>query len=127
MSAFVFMLGALLSLGGAASIYSGYGLVEVGRASTAVIAGTTALSAGVTTIGIAFVLRCLVRLQAFLETERGFLPLLNELALDKARLRDPRPVVPAIEAAERTASVDPDAGAPNTRSTARTPHSARSS
>lgn len=113
MSAFVFTLGALLSLGGAASIYSGYGLVEVGRASTAMIAGTTALSAGVTTIGIAFVLRCLVRLQAFLETERGFLPLLSELALDKAR-HGLRPSTPAIEAAERTPTVDAGAGTPPT-------------
>jgi hypothetical protein len=85
MSSLVFVLGLLLALGGAASIYSGYGIVEIERGWTAVIAGSTALSAGIMTIGIAFVLRCLLRLQAFLEAEKGFLPLLSELALHQTR------------------------------------------
>lgn len=85
MSSLVFVLGLLLALGGAASIYSGYNIVEVERGWTAVIAGTTSLSAGIMTIGIAFVLRCLLRLQAFLEAEKGFLPLLSELALHQTR------------------------------------------
>lgn len=80
MSFLVLVLGTLLSFGGAAALYSGYANVEVVRGWTAVIAGTTALSAGVMTIGISFVLRCLVRLQAFLEIERGLMPLLNEIA-----------------------------------------------
>lgn len=80
MSFLVLVLGTLLSFGGAAALYSGYGNVEVVRGWTAVIAGTTALSAGVMTIGISFILRCLVRLQAFLEIERGLVPLLNEIA-----------------------------------------------
>lgn len=99
MSFLIFALGALLSLGGAASIYSGYGIVEVERGWTAVIAGATALSAGIVTIGIAFILRCLVRLQAFLEAEKGFLPLLSELALHQARhnLRPANPQAPGVE------------------------------
>jgi hypothetical protein len=83
MSFLVLVLGALLSFGGAAALYSGYGNVEVVRGWTAIIAGTTALSAGVMTIGISFVLRCLVRLQAFLEIERGLVPLLNEIASNR--------------------------------------------
>jgi hypothetical protein len=83
MSFLVLVLGTLLSFGGAIALYSGYGNVEVVRGWTAVIAGTTALSAGVMTIGISFVLRCLVRLQAFLEIERGLGPLLNEITLNR--------------------------------------------
>lgn len=83
MSFLVLVLGALLSFGGAAALYSGYGNVEVVRGWTAVIAGTTALSAGVMTIGISFVLRCLVRLQAFLEIERGLVTLLNEISINR--------------------------------------------
>jgi hypothetical protein len=83
MSFLVLVLGMLLSLGGAAALYSGYANVEVVRGWTAVIAGTTALSAGVMTIGISFILRCLVRLQAFLEIERGLAALLNEIALNR--------------------------------------------
>lgn len=83
MSFLVLVLGMLLSLGGAAALYTGYANVEVVRGWTAVIAGTTALSAGVMTIGISFILRCLVRLQAFLEIERGLAALLNEIALNR--------------------------------------------
>jgi hypothetical protein len=83
MSFLVLVLGILLSLGGAAALYSGYANVEVVRGWTAVIAGTTALSAGVMTIGLSFILRCLVRLQAFLEIERGLAGLLNEIALNR--------------------------------------------
>jgi len=83
MSFLVFVLGMLLSFGGAAALYSGYANVEVVRGWTAVIAGTTALSAGVMTISISFVLRCLTRLQSFLEIERGLVPLLNEIALNR--------------------------------------------
>jgi hypothetical protein len=83
MSFLVFVLGMLLSFGGALTLYSGYANVEVVRGWTAVIAGTTALSAGVMTISISFVLRCLTRLQSFLEIERGLVPLLNEIALNR--------------------------------------------
>ncbi len=79
MSFLTLVLGTLLSFGGAVALYSGCGNVEVVRGWTSVIAGTTALSAGVMTIGISFILRCLVRLQAFLEIERGLVPLLNEI------------------------------------------------
>ncbi len=83
MSFVVLVLGTLLSFGGAVALYSGYSNVEVVRGWTAVIAGTTALSAGVMTIGISFVLRCLVRLQTFLEIERRLGPLLNDIALNR--------------------------------------------
>jgi hypothetical protein len=83
MSFLVLVLGTLLSFGGAAALYSGYGNFEVARGWTAVIAGTTALSAGVMTIAISFVLRCLVRLQASLEIERGLAVLLNEIAVNR--------------------------------------------
>lgn len=83
MSFLVLALGTLLTFGGAVALYSGYGNVEVVRGWTAVIAGTTALSAGVMTIGISFILRCLLRLQAFLEIEKGFIPILNEIALNR--------------------------------------------
>jgi hypothetical protein len=116
MSSLIFVLGLLLALGGAASIYSGYNIVEVERGWTAVIAGSTALSAGIITIGIAFVLRCLQRLQAFLEAEKGFLPLLSELALHQTRqsLRQSYPqaanIEPASSAAELSAAALTDAG-----------------
>jgi hypothetical protein len=83
MSMVVLVLGTLLAFGGAVALYSGYGNVEAVRGWTAVIAGTTALSVGVMTIGIAFVLRCLVRVQAALEIERRLMPLLNEIALTR--------------------------------------------
>lgn len=105
MSFLVFALGLLLSVAGMASIYSGYSAIDGERGLTAVLAGTTALSAGIMTIGISFILRCLVRLQAFLETEKGFLPLLSELAFYQTRqnLRQSGPVaVRGIEVSSAT-------------------------
>ncbi len=106
MSFLVLVLGTLLSFGGAAALYSGYGNVEVVRGWTAVIAGTTALSAGVVTIGISFILRCLVRLQTFLEIERGLVPLLNEIAHNRD-LYYPRGRATGVEASAQPGGAQP--------------------
>lgn len=84
MSYLVFGLGLLLSVCGSAAVYFGYGIVEVERGWSSVIAGATALSCGVVTIALGFILRSLAKLQAFLEAEKGIKPLLKELALGRA-------------------------------------------
>ncbi|WOJ90729.1 hypothetical protein RZS28_05415 [Methylocapsa polymorpha] len=80
MSYLVFGLGLLLSLCGGAAAYFGYGIVAVERGWASLIAGATALSCGIITIALGFILRSLGKLQAVLEADRGTKPLLREPA-----------------------------------------------
>lgn len=84
MSYLVFGLGLLLSIFGSAAAYFGYGIVTVERGWSSLIAGTTALSCGIVTIALAFILRSLAKLQAVLgaEKEAGLLP--DETLLSRA-------------------------------------------
>jgi hypothetical protein len=62
------ILGIALVFAGAFSIYSGYGIIEVERGWASVIAGATALTGGVITIALAWILGSLDRLRAAVET-----------------------------------------------------------
>jgi hypothetical protein len=62
------VFGILLVIAGAASIYSGYDIIEIERGWASVIAGTTALTGGAITIGLAWILRSLEELRATVET-----------------------------------------------------------
>ena len=64
MAYLVLALGALLSLGGALSIFQGAGIVQVERGWTGVIAGATSLTGGVITIALGLILRTLLDLRA---------------------------------------------------------------
>ncbi|MGH6867889.1 MAG: hypothetical protein ACREDA_03235 [Methylocella sp.] len=79
MSYLVLALGALLSLCGAFAIYAGYGIIEVERGWAGVIAGATALSGGIVTIALGFILHGLSGLHALLKTAKGLPPLPREL------------------------------------------------
>ncbi len=59
----IFALGVALALGGAASIVSGLPYIRMESGWTEVIAGTTALSAGIMTVALAAVLNALRRLE----------------------------------------------------------------
>ncbi len=60
----IFALGVALALGGAASIVSGVPYIRIEFGWTEVIAGTTALSAGIVTVALGAVLGALRRLEA---------------------------------------------------------------
>jgi hypothetical protein len=91
MSYLVFALGALLSLCGAFAIYAGYGIILVERGWAGVIAGATALSGGIVTIALGFILYSLSGLQALHKTEKGLAPLPRELGEDEAGELRPKP------------------------------------
>ncbi|WP_156898230.1 hypothetical protein [Methylocapsa acidiphila] len=81
MSYLVFALGLALSVCGAAAVSFGYGIVNVERGWSSVIAGATALSCGIVTIALGFILQALTRLRLFLEQaalEAAPLPLPQE-------------------------------------------------
>jgi hypothetical protein len=59
--------GIVLVIAGALSIYSGYSIIEIERGWASVIAGATALTGGVITVALAFVLGSLDRLRVALE------------------------------------------------------------
>src|SRR5580704_3137299 len=84
MSYLVFALGALLSLCGAFAVAAGYGIIQVERGWAGVIAGATALSGGIVTIALGFILHGLSGLHALLKTGKGLTPLARELGEDGA-------------------------------------------
>jgi hypothetical protein len=84
MSYLVFALGALLSLCGAFAIYAGYGIILVERGWAGVIAGATALSGGIVTIALGFILHSLSGLHALRKTGQGLTPLPRGLGEDEA-------------------------------------------
>jgi hypothetical protein len=84
MSYFVLALGVLLSLCGAIAIFESYGIIQVERGWAGVIAGATALSGGIVTIALGFILHNLSGLHALLKTGTGLAPLPRELAEDEA-------------------------------------------
>lgn len=82
MSYLVFALGLALSVCGAAAVSFGYGIVNVERGWSSLIAGATALSCGIVTIALGFILQALTGLRRFLEQaspEAAPLPLPQEL------------------------------------------------
>ncbi|MDQ6701722.1 MAG: hypothetical protein M3Z96_00715 [Pseudomonadota bacterium] len=91
MSYLVLALGALLSLCGAFAIYAGYGIILVERGWAGVIAGATALSGGIVTIALGFILHSLSGLHALLKTGKGLTPLPRELGEDEASELRPEP------------------------------------
>ncbi|HEY4846414.1 MAG TPA: hypothetical protein VIH87_01125 [Methylocella sp.] len=91
MSYLVFALGALLSLCGAFAISAGYEIIQVERGWAGVIAGATALSGGIVTIALGFVLHSLAGLHALLKTGKGLTPLPGELGEDEASELHPEP------------------------------------
>jgi hypothetical protein len=84
MSYLVLALGALLSLCGAVAIYAGYGIIQVERGWAGVIAGATALSGGIVTIALGFILHGLSGLHALLRTGKGVTPFPREFGEDGA-------------------------------------------
>jgi len=108
MSYLVLALGALLSLGGAVAIYAGYGIIQVERGWAGVIAGATALSGGIVTIALGFILRSLSGLHALHKTGKGLTPLPRELAEDEASGLRPEPGL----AFHPETSIAPEAGPP---------------
>ncbi|MGH6812722.1 MAG: hypothetical protein ACREDM_10365 [Methylocella sp.] len=91
MSYLVLALGTLLSLCGAFAIYAGYGIIEVERGWAGVIAGATALSGGIVTIALGFILHSLSSLRALHKAGKGLTPLPRELGQDEARELRPEP------------------------------------
>ncbi|MGH6908097.1 MAG: hypothetical protein ACREDX_09605 [Aestuariivirga sp.] len=91
MSYLVFALGALLSLCGAFAISAGYGIIQVERGWAGVIAGATALSGGIVTIALGFILHSLSGLHALPKTGDGLTPLPGELGEDEASELRPEP------------------------------------
>jgi hypothetical protein len=91
MSYLVLALGALLSLCGAFAISAGYGIIQVERGWAGVIAGATALSGGIVTIALGFILHSLSGLRALLKTGKGLTPLPRELGEDEASELGPEP------------------------------------
>ncbi len=85
MSYVVLALGVLLSLCGAIAISESYGIIQVERGWAGVIAGATALSGGIVTIALGFILYRLSGLHALLKTGTGLAPLPRELGEDEAR------------------------------------------
>jgi hypothetical protein len=84
MSYLVLALGALLSLCGAFAISAGYGIIQVERGWAGVIAGATALSGGIVTIALGFILHSLSGLHALHKTGKGLTPSPGELGEDEA-------------------------------------------
>ena len=93
MSYLVVALGAILSLCGALAIYAGYGIILVERGWAEVIAGATALSCGIMTIALGFILHSLSGLHALLKTGEGLTPLPGELDADEVGALGPKPGV----------------------------------
>jgi hypothetical protein len=80
MSYLVFIVGLALSVCGAYFINFGYGIVAVERGWASVIAGATALSCGVVTMALAFILRALAQLRASVAAAKGAKALTRESA-----------------------------------------------
>ncbi len=115
MSYLVLALGALLSLCGALAIYVGYGIILVERGWAGVIAGATALSGGIVTIALGFILHSLSGLYALLKTGKGLAPLRHELGEDEARGSRPEPGLGLNPEASMTSeAVPPPAAMPPT-------------
>ena len=119
MSYFVLALGALLSLCGAFAIFAGYGMIQVERGWAGVIAGATALSGGIVTIALGFILHSLSGLHALHKAGKGLTPLPRELGEDEASQLRPEPGLAfhpeasmASEAEPPPAAMPPAAGEP---------------
>ncbi len=86
----VFAMGALLVIGGAMSIATGYNIIEVERGWTEVIAGASALSAGVVTTAIGFLIGAV-----------------EKIAPAPAESRSAKPPAPPSESVSRPVEVKP--------------------
>ena len=67
----VFALGLVLAFGGLVAISQGYDIVQVERGWTLVISGATALSAGIVTLALGFVVARIEALIALSAKERN--------------------------------------------------------
>jgi hypothetical protein len=101
----VFALGFVLAFGGLVAISQGYDIVQVERGWTLVISGTTALSAGIITVALGFVVARIEALIAVSAKERTPAPLDNPVPArlpvapvraPAAEAADAAPVVPAL-------------------------------
>jgi hypothetical protein len=117
MSYLVLALGALLSLCGAFAIFAGYGIIQVERGWAGVIAGATALSGGIVTIALGFILHSLSGLHALYKAGKGLTPLPRERGEDEASELRPEPGLAfnpeasmASEAGRSPAAMPPAAG-----------------
>jgi hypothetical protein len=113
MSYLILGLGALLSLGGAWTIFASYGIIQVERGWAGVIAGTTALSCGIVTIGIGLILHRLAGLHVFLKNEKSLILLPQESAAadDVAAAREDYPRAFGFETSVLPEAVQPPAAA----------------
>ncbi len=91
MSYLVLALGALLSLCGAFAIYAGFGIIQVERGWAGVIAGATALSGGIVTIALGFILHKLSGLHTLLKSGKGLTPMPRGAAENDAGELRPEP------------------------------------
>jgi hypothetical protein len=89
MSYLVLVLGGLLSLCGALAIYGGYGIIQVERGWAGVIAGATALSCGIVTIALGFILHRLSGLDTLVKTSRRGAPFTRGVGEAEASLSRP--------------------------------------
>ena len=107
MSYLVLALGTLLSLSGAFAIYAGYGIIQVERGWAGVIAGATALSGGIVTIALGFILHSLSGLHALLKTGKGLTPLPRELGEGETSELGPEPGLAFNPAASMVSEAGP--------------------
>ncbi len=103
MSYLVFAVGFVLAVCGGAAIFFGYGLINVERGWSSVIAGAAALSGGVVTMALALILHSLSRLRALLKEASAFAPARAPDAADAA------PAAPVVVAAMGAAERPPGA------------------
>ncbi len=94
------IFGIVLVVGGGLSIYSGYDIIEIERGWASVLAGTTAATGGVITIGLALIVRSLDRLRMAQEAAR------DQVAQRSAQpeVAEPFVAVPDLPAAHPTLS-----------------------
>ena len=109
----IFALGVALALGGAASIVSGLPYIRMEFGWTEVIAGTTALSAGIITLGLGAVLSALRRLETrWVESTSSATHVIPDFAVPTAEPM-PSPAVATAPVGDDFADHDPDGPAPS--------------
>jgi hypothetical protein len=96
MSIVVMAFGAILALGGVISIFLGYGMINVERGWTQVIAGATVLSGGSITLALGLILQRMEGLRAAVD---------SILVEDGPAMPQPLPVAPPAESLPQTESV----------------------
>jgi hypothetical protein len=95
----VFALGSVLAFGGLVAILQGYDIIEVERGWTLVISGATALSAGIVTVALGFVVARIEALITVSMQARNAVPLGDRPAARLALASLRAPVAEAADAA----------------------------